>query len=87
MTKNSQLNIQAFVDFQDLCIQAINSHGRPKIHIQKQNGSICYPISNPTLEYVELHSKLLSEALTPVSVEDLSNKFLDGCSNQKEKHL
>lgn len=85
--KESDLTILAFADLQDLSIKVDeHTYGWPRIEILRQNGNGVFN-SNTTHEYLRFNNQKLGEALVPISVDDLANRFFDVLQNQEEKGI
>lgn len=85
--KGSRLTIRTFADSQDLSVKVNDkAYGWPIIEILNKDGEEVFS-SNTTPEYLEFNNKKLSEALVPISVDDLDNRFLSILQKQEEKEL
>ncbi len=83
--KESALFITSFTDSQDLFIKVDSeTYGFPVIEILDQNGKSVFH-SNTTNEYLKFANQGLNEALRPLSVEELTSRFLDSLQIEEKK--
>lgn len=83
--KESALFITSFTDSQDLFIKVDSeTYGFPVIEILDQNGKSVFH-SNTTNEYLKFANQGLNEALRPLSVEELTSRFLDPLQIEEKK--
>ena len=80
----TSLSINAYIDSQDLGIVVTREKsGWSRIQIFDQDDCVNFE-SNTTDEYLKYNNQKLNEALTPISVEDLFSRFLDGLQVQDD---